>query len=136
MAGHWLGEAVARICSFKPLVESSSLSALTYSPFWLVKGIKIGGGFFPPVIGLGAGAAGILIRTPPSDKSSGLTRFAAKLWPWPLVILVAWPIGQFPVGYFFNDFLKSIIGFGLLLIVVLLPLPVYTARARDSLKAS
>jgi hypothetical protein len=29
MAGHWLGEAVARNCAFKPLVESSSLSALT-----------------------------------------------------------------------------------------------------------
>jgi hypothetical protein len=29
MAVHWLGEAVTRICAFKPLVESSSLSALT-----------------------------------------------------------------------------------------------------------
>jgi hypothetical protein len=37
---------------------------------------------------------------------------------------MAWLLGQFPVGYFFNDFLKSIMVFGLLLILALLPLSV------------
>jgi len=43
-----------------------------------------------------------------------------------------WVLGQFPVGYFFNDFLKSIMGFGLLLILASLPLSVYTGYARDA----
>jgi hypothetical protein len=43
-----------------------------------------------------------------------------------------WLLGQFPVGYFFNDFLKSIMGFGLLLILALLPLSVYSAYAHDA----
>jgi hypothetical protein len=33
MAGHWLEEAKEPVCAFKPLVESSSLSALTPSQF-------------------------------------------------------------------------------------------------------
>jgi|GEM_PF-6964305 len=39
MAVHWLGEAVTRNCAFKPLVESSSLSALTQSQLDLKSGI-------------------------------------------------------------------------------------------------
>jgi hypothetical protein len=35
------------------------------------------------------------------------------------------------VGYFFNDFLTSIMGFGLLLILLSMPLAVYTAYAHD-----
>jgi hypothetical protein len=42
-----------------------------------------------------------------------------------------WLLGQFPVKYSFNDFLLKIIGFGLLLILVMLPGSVYTAYARD-----
>ena len=38
-AGHWLGEVVARVCPFKPLVESSSLSALTQSHIGPLSGI-------------------------------------------------------------------------------------------------
>ncbi len=34
-------------------------------------------------------------------------------------------------GYFFNDFLTSIMGFGLLLIITMLPLSVYSAYAHD-----
>jgi hypothetical protein len=90
-----------------------------------------GGGFFPPLIGIIGGAAGTQINKPLAGKPGSITRFAAKLWPWPLVLLMVWLLGQFPVGYFFNDFLKSIMGFGLLLILTMLPLSVYTGYSHD-----
>lgn len=95
--------------------------------------LAFGGGVFPPLLGLASGVAGTQIPQPLTGTPSAMTRMAAKLWPWPLVILIAWLLGQFPFGYFFNDLLKSIIGWGLLLILVLLPLSIYTAYARDAL---
>ena len=95
--------------------------------------LLVGGGFFPPLIGIFGGAAGTRIKKPLGQKPAGsLERLAAKLWPWPLVILMVWLLGQFPVGTLFNDFLKSIMGFGLLLILVMLPLSVYSAYAYDA----
>ena len=84
-----------------------------------------------PLIGIVGGIAGIKINKPLNGHPGKATRFFARLWPWPLVILVAWLLGQYPVGYFFNDFLKGIMPFGLLLIVVMLPLSVYTGYAHD-----
>lgn len=55
----------------------------------------------------------------------------AKLWPWSLVIFVVWTLGQIPFGYFFNDLLKSIMFFGVGLILAMLPVSVYTAYAHD-----
>jgi hypothetical protein len=98
--------------------------------------LLFGGGFFPPVIALVGGLAGTKINRPLSGQISGLTRFAAKLWPWPLVIFLVWTLGQFPFGYLFNDFLKSIMYFGMLLILTSLPLSVYTAYAHDATKQS
>lgn len=94
-----------------------------------------GGGLFPPLIGLIGGAAGTRINKPLSGKPGGVTRFAARLWPWPLVILMVWLLGQFPVGHFFNDFLESIMGLVLVLILTMLPLSVYTGYARDAAEA-
>jgi len=95
--------------------------------------LLFGGGIFPPLIGLVGGAAGTRINKPlPGKPASGVLRGAAKLWPWPLVVFVVWVLGQFVVGYFFNDFLKSVMGLGLLLILVTLPLSVYTAYAHDA----
>jgi len=79
-----------------------------------------------------AGIAGTRIRKPLFGQPSTLTRFVASLWPWPLVILVAWLVGQFPLGALFNDWLKSIIIPALLLIVVLLPLSVWCGYAHDA----
>lgn len=94
--------------------------------------LLFGGGLFPPLIGIIGGIAGTKINKPMSKISPGSgLRFAAKLWPWPLVIFMAWVWGQFLVGYFFNDFLQSIMGFGILLILIMLPLSVYTAYAHD-----
>ena len=94
--------------------------------------LLFGGGIFPPLIGLAGGAAGMQINKPLTKEPGKITRWMAKLWPWPLVIFLVWVLGQIPVGYFFNDFLKSIIGFGLLVILAMLPLSVYTAYAYDA----
>ena len=94
--------------------------------------LLFGGGFFPPIIGLIGGAAGIQINKPLVGNPVSVTRFVAKLWPWPLVVFMVWILGQFPVGYFFNDFLQSIMGFGLLLILTMLPVSVYAAYAHDA----
>jgi hypothetical protein len=94
--------------------------------------LLFGGGFFPPLIGIVGGAAGMKINKPIEQKQAeGPRGTAATFWPWPLVILLIWLLGQFPVGYFFNDFLKSIMGFGILLILSMLPLSVYAAYTYD-----
>jgi hypothetical protein len=94
--------------------------------------LLFGGGFFPPVIGIVGGLAGTQINRPLSGQPGSSTRFAARLWPWPLVIFLVWVLGQFPFGYFFNDFLKSIMVFGMLVILSSLPLSVYSAYAHDA----
>ncbi len=94
--------------------------------------LLFGGGFFPPIIAFVGGLAGMQIHRPLPGKPNRLTRLAARLWPWPLVIFVGWTLGQFPFGYFFNDFLKSIMYISLLVILTSLPLAVYTAYAYDA----
>jgi hypothetical protein len=94
--------------------------------------LLFGGGLFPPLIGIIGGIAGIKINKPLTDKQpNGLTRFGAKLWPWPLVIFLGWILGQWVMGYFFNDFMRQAMYFGLILIFVTLPLSVYSAYAVD-----
>ena len=94
--------------------------------------LLFGGGFFPPLIGIIGGVAGTKINQPVTGKQpKKITRFTAKLWPWPLVIFLVWVFGQLLVGYFFNEFLQNIMVFGVLLILVMLPLSVYTAYAHD-----
>jgi hypothetical protein len=97
--------------------------------------LLFGGGFFPPIIGIVGGLAGTQINRSLSGRPGIITRFAAKLWPWPLVIFLVWVLGQFPFGYFFNDFLKSIMVFGMLVILSSLPLSVYSAYAHDAFVA-
>lgn len=94
--------------------------------------LLFGGGFFPPLIGLIGGAAATQINRPLRGQPGAITRFAARLWPWPLVLLVGWLLAQFVVGYFFNDALTSVMGFVLLFIVAFLPLAVFTAYAYDA----
>ncbi len=97
--------------------------------------LLFGGGIFPPLIGIIGGVTGTKINKPltrqPGQRSDNILRFLAKLWPWPLVILMVWLLGQFAVGHFFNDFLKNNSYLSLLLIIGLLPLSVFTAYARD-----
>ena len=94
--------------------------------------LLFGGGLFPPLIGIAGGIAGVKIHKPLPDKQPGsITRFGARLWPWPLVIFLTWILGQWVVGYFFNDFMQQAMYFGLVLIFVTLPLSVYAAFAYD-----
>jgi hypothetical protein len=94
--------------------------------------LLFGGGLFPLLIGIIGGAAGTQINKSLTREPGGITRFVATLWPWPLLLLLVWLLGQFPVGYFFNDFMKSAMYFGLALILTMLPLSVYTGYARDA----
>jgi len=95
--------------------------------------LLFGGGIFPPIIGLVGGLAGLKIHQPLPARSPGsLARGAARLWPWPLVIFSIWVLGQWPVGEFFNDFMTSIMGLGLVVILTMLPLSAYSAYAHDA----
>jgi len=97
--------------------------------------LLVGGGLFPPLIGIVGGVAGAKINAPlarqPMHLSGSILRFLAKLWPWPLVIFLVWVFGQWIVGYFFNEFLQKNGYLSLLLIVGLLPLSVFTGYAYD-----
>ena len=94
--------------------------------------LLFGGGFFPPLIGIAGGIAGLSIHKPiPNKKPGAILRFTTKLWPWPLVIFLVWVWGQVVVGHFFNDFMQRIMGFGVILILTMLPLSVICAYARD-----
>lgn len=97
--------------------------------------LLVGGGLFPPVIGIIAGWVATRINAPltkqPARLSGKVLGFLAMLWPWPLVLFFAWAFGQFIVGYFFNEFLQSG-GFLIpLLIIGLLILSILTGYARD-----
>jgi hypothetical protein len=97
--------------------------------------LLFGGGIFPPLIGIIAGALGTRIHKPLNPEGSrlsgGLLRFLAVLWPWSLALYVMWVLGQWVIGYFFNDWLLAN---GYLVIVMVLGtllLTVVTTYARD-----
>jgi hypothetical protein len=101
--------------------------------------LLFGGGIFPPVIGAIAGALGTRIYKPLNPEGSrlsgGLLRFLAVLWPWALGLYVAWVLGQWVIGYFFNDWLLAN---GYLIIVMVLGsllLTVIASYARDLYEA-
>ncbi|WP_152031839.1 hypothetical protein [Longilinea arvoryzae] len=104
---------------------------------WILMGLcgallVCGGGFFPPLIGLVGGLCGLAIHKPLDTGAPGkFIAFAAKIWPWPLALLMVWLVNQFTVGYFFNDFLQRFMAFGVVLILLLLPLSVLVAYAHD-----
>lgn len=99
--------------------------------------LLFGGGFFPPLISIIGGLAGTKINKPLTGKQpSTVLRFTAKLWPWPLVVFLVWAFGQFLVGYYFEDFLQRSMIYGVLLILTMLPLSIYTAYAHDVSNAS
>ena len=94
--------------------------------------LLFGGGFFPPVIGIVGSVAAMQIHKPlDAKKPGGFLRFAARLWPWPVVIFIALVTGQWLIGYFFNDFLQSIMIFVAILILILLPVSMSSAYGHD-----
>jgi hypothetical protein len=97
-----------------------------------VVSLLFGGGFFPPLIGIVGGVAGLNIQKPITREKVGpVLGFIAALWPWPLVIFEVWTLGQIPFGYFANDLLKSIMFYGIALIFITLPLSVWSGYGRD-----
>ncbi len=97
--------------------------------------LLVGGGIFPPLIGLVGGAAGTRINVPLSgqrvSRPGGVSRILARLWPWPLVACLTWLFGQWIIGTFLNEFLLQ---YGLIVpvfVIGLLLLGVFSARAYD-----
>ena len=102
--------------------------------------LLFGGGIFPSLIGVIAGALGTRIHKPLNPEGSrlsgGLLRFLAVLWPWVLGLYVVWVLGQWIIGHFFNDWLLAN---GYLIIVMVLGsllLTVITTYARDLYEAA
>ena len=94
--------------------------------------LLFGGGFFPPIIGLISGFSASSIQKQISQrKLNGFNRLMTKIWPWPLVYFSIWSFGQFLLGYFFNDFLKTNMLFFTLLFMVMLGFAIITANAQD-----
>jgi hypothetical protein len=95
-----------------------------------------GGGLFPPLIGIASGVVATRInkpsKRPPERTPGGITRALARLWPWPLVAFFVWLFGQFPIGYFFNDFLMESGAIIPLLIISLMVLAIISGCARDA----
>ena len=52
--------------------------------------LLVGGGLFPPLIGIIAGVIGTKINAPLTRQPGSVLRFFAKLWPWPLVAFFVW----------------------------------------------
>ena len=107
--------------------------------------LLFGGGIFPPLIGIIAGVLGTRINKPLNPEGSRLSgrllRFLALLWPWALGLYVLWILGQWGIGYFFNDWLLAngyIIIFmvlGTLLLAVVTTYAHDLQRAKDILRA-
>ena len=102
--------------------------------------LLFGGGIFPPLIGVTAGAVGTRISRGTDRGRTGrpgvFVRITSHLWPWTLIILAVWLLGQWLVGTFFNDFLMEG-GFVFpILIIGLLVLSVLSSIAHDRVHAA
>jgi hypothetical protein len=97
--------------------------------------LLFGGGIFPPLICIIAGALGTRINKPLNSERSRLSgvlrRLLALLWPWSLALYVIWIFGQFVVGHFFNDWLLANGYIIILMVLGTLLLVVTTTYARD-----
>ena len=94
--------------------------------------LLFGGGIFPPLIGIVGGLAGTRINKPlTGEQPDRSVSFGARLWPWPLAIFLAWIWGQWILGYFYNDFLQGIMVYGVLLILIMMPLSLFAGYSKD-----
>jgi hypothetical protein len=98
--------------------------------------LLVGGGLFPPVIGIVAGIVATRIKAPLSGllgrRPGRVSRFLAGLWPWSLVAFFVWVFGQFVVGYFFDEFLLQSGFLAPLLIIGLMVLAIVSGFAHDA----
>lgn len=98
--------------------------------------LLFGGGIFPPLIGIIAGLVATRIHMPlmwwRTHFSASALNALAGLWPWSLIVFTLWLLGQWVVGYFFNDLLMEYGYVSLGLIVALMLLSPLSAIAHDS----
>lgn len=100
--------------------------------------LLVGGGIFPPLLGIIIGAVATRIHAPASSKThrfGGFQRFLAKLWPWSFAVcIIAW-LSMFPglafLGYFFGVNNPMVILVILLFALVALILTVFSGFAYD-----
>jgi hypothetical protein len=97
--------------------------------------LLVGGGIFPPVIGIIAGAVATRINSPLTRRPGSVLCFLSKLWPWALVGFFVWAFGQFVVGCFFNDLLMQSGFLSPLLMLGLLVLSILSGYAYDAREA-
>jgi hypothetical protein len=102
--------------------------------------LLVGGGIFPPIIGIIIGALGTGINAPltwwRAHLSVGLRHFLGKVWPWSFVIcLFAW-LFLFPginiLGYFFGVNDSNLTVILILFALGSLLLTIFTGFAHDS----
>lgn len=97
--------------------------------------LLVGGGIMPPIICFIGGLVGSRIHAPlrwsRAYLAGGTGRFLASAWAWSLGAFVVFVYGQYPFGYFFNDFLMNN-GYLILIFVLgpfLLTIPAATAHS-------
>jgi len=97
--------------------------------------LMLGGGIFPPLIGIIGGAVGTRIHAPltwwRAHLSGKPTCFLAKLWPWTIIAFFIWLFGQLVVGAIYPVFMLKNATLSPLLILGLLILTVLSAFADD-----
>jgi hypothetical protein len=102
--------------------------------------LLFGGGIFPPLIGIIAGAHGTRISRPLNPAGSRLfgkpLRALALLWPWSLALYVLWVFGQFALGHFFTDWLLDNVYIIIVMVLGTLLLTVVTTYAHDLQKVT
>jgi hypothetical protein len=81
--------------------------------------LLLGGGIFPPLIGIIGGVAGARINTRVNKQPGPVWRTLAKLWPWTLVVFFVLLFGQFPIGYLNNNSMPLVIPVVLLGLLVI-----------------
>jgi hypothetical protein len=92
--------------------------------------LLVGGGIFPPLIGLVAGATGARIHAPIRPPGPWARRLA-RPWPWPLVAFLGLLAGQWAIGAVANDLLMRSAYLIPALVLVLLAATVASALAHD-----
>ncbi len=69
--------------------------------------LLVGGGIFPPVIGILVGGVATRINAPSSSskarRSTGFRRFLVRLWPFSYAICILTWFAMFPAAYFFGE---------------------------------